>query len=133
MISSLLWEVEALGCTVMSEEDKLKLDNASVLTSVHKERLREHKTKILKFFEQQEQARTLGWLVYPFGEAFERRLGRNSYVYLFQEKNGRYTVWRGTWRDKQSADKEKVVIENVDFEKAFEKANSYVNWFSKGR
>ncbi|MGX1402385.1 hypothetical protein AB7M70_011858 [Bradyrhizobium japonicum] len=131
MISTLLREVEKAGCSVIPENGQLKLENAGVLASVLKEQLRERKVKILERFEQQGQARKLGWIVYPYGEAYEKRIGRNSSVYLFEEENGSWTVWRGTWKDKRSAETEKLVIENVNFEKAFDKANSYASWFLK--
>jgi hypothetical protein len=131
MIPTLLRDVEALGCAITCEEDKLKLDNAAVLTTEDKERLKEHKAKILEMFEQQEKALNHGWTVYPYGECYEKRIGRDSYVYILLEKSGKWTVWRGTWRERQYAEKEKLVIENVDFEKALEKANNYVNWFRK--
>jgi hypothetical protein len=131
MIHSLLREVARLGCEISCEGDKLKLHKPATLAPEHKELLKTNKADILEMFERQKKARALGWLVYPYGEAFERRIGRNSFVYIFQEADGTFTVWRGTWKDKKHAETEKVVIENADFKTAFERANNYLKWFLK--
>jgi hypothetical protein len=131
MIQTILKEIEELGCVVTCEGDKLKLHDPRPLTHEHKVNLKAVKADVLELFEQQEQAKRKGWIVYPFGEAYEKRVGRNSLVYIFLEKNGTYTVWRGTWREKDYPEKEKVVIRGADFATAFERANSYVNWFKK--
>lgn len=131
MIQALLKEVEGLGCAVSQEMDKLKLHDPRLLTDNIKQRLKKYKTEILKLFEQQEKARSKGWLVYPNGAAYEKQVSRNSFVYLFLENDGTYTAWRGTWREKDCPDREKVIIRKVDFETAFQRANKYVEWFAK--
>lgn len=131
MIQSLLQEIEGLGCAVTCEGDKLMLHDPRPLTNEHKFKLRKVKKEVLELFEQQEQARHMGWMIYPYGEVYEKRIGRNSLVCIFLEPNGTYTVWRGTWREKAYPEKEKLVIKGADFNTAFERANSYVNWFAK--
>lgn len=131
MIQALLNEVEALGCAVSREMDNIKLHDPRPLTDKIKQRLRKHKTEILELFERQEKAKAKGWIVYPNGESYEKQVSRNSFVYIFSEPNGSYTVWRGTWREKKSPASEKIIIRKVDFETAFQRANKYIEWFRK--
>ncbi|MDE5414569.1 hypothetical protein [Alkalihalobacterium chitinilyticum] len=131
MIQALLKEVEGLGCEVTREGYMLKLHDPSVLTKVHKSKLKEAKMDILQLIDRQEQARLNGWLVYSYGEAYEMRVGQRNYVYVFAETNGTYTVWRGTFGHEAYPVREKIIIQGVSFEVAFEKATNYVRWVKK--
>lgn len=128
---ALVQEIEGLGCPIELEGDNLKLLDPRVLTEKHKELLKKHKGSILESFSHHERARKKGWLVYPYGESYEKRVGRNSFVYIFSEANGTYTVWRGTWRESAGPETEKIIVSDVDFDTAFDRANDYVDWFSK--
>ncbi|TWI56102.1 hypothetical protein [Halalkalibacter nanhaiisediminis] len=129
MIRALLKEIEGLGCAVTREGDMLKLHDPRLLTNMHRNRLKESKVDILELLEQEVEARRKGWLVYPYREAYEMRVGKNNIVYIFAEANGTYIVWRGTWRHKAYPIKDKTIIQGVSFAVAFEKANNYVRWF----
>lgn len=133
MIQALLREFESLGCAVTAEEGNLKLHDPRFLTIEHKNKIKHVKNKVLELFNQQDRAKRKGWIVYPFGEAYEIKVGRNSTVFMFLERDGNFTVWRGTWRDKDSPEKEKVIVQGVNFDTAFERANKYVDWFRKKR
>jgi hypothetical protein len=131
MIQELLRDIEGLGCAVTVEQGNLKLHDPRPVTEVQKGQLRTYKREVLGLFEQQDLARSSGWLVYSYGGIYEKRIGRNSAVYIIKEEDSTYTVWRGTWKEKETVNTEKVVIAAVDFKEAFEKANNYVNWFFK--
>lgn len=131
MIPFILRKIRELGCEVACEGDKLKLYNPSVLTEEQKDWLKKYKPNILQVFKQQEEAIKQGWITYPFGEAYEKQVSRNSYLFLFREENGTFTAIRGTWREKIGAETEKVIASNVDFKTALEKASNYAGWFRK--
>jgi hypothetical protein len=133
MIQSLLKEIEGMGCAVEVERDKLKLLDPRPITDDIRSQLREHKPEILKMFEREEQAKKQGWIVFPYGEGFEKQVSWNTSVYIFLEEDGTYTVWRATWYEGTSPAKESIIIQKVDFETAFERANNYVQWFQKKR
>ncbi|EMI11237.1 hypothetical protein [Anoxybacillus gonensis] len=131
MIQLLLKEVEGIGCAVEVEGDKLKLLDPRPLTTDMKNQLREHKTEILELFKREELAKKRGWIAFPYGGGYEKQISRNTSVFIFLEDDGTYTVWRATWFEGAAPAKESTIVERVDFETAFERANNYVQWFQK--
>jgi hypothetical protein len=131
MIQSLLKEIEGIGCAVEVEGDKLKLLDPRPLTNDMKSQLREHKPVILEMFEREETVKKQGWIAFPYGEGYEKQISRNTSVFIFLEDDGTYTVWRATWYEGAAPAKESTIVERVDFETAFERANNYVQWFQK--
>lgn len=129
MIHQLLKEVEGLGCVVSSEMKKLKLHDPRPITNEIRELLKKNKSEIIKLLDQQEKARKEGWIVYHYGEVYEKQISLNSFVYLFLEEDGTYTAWRGTWREVTSPYSQKIIIQKVDFETAYKRANNYIEWF----
>lgn len=129
MITAILHEVENAGCIITAAGNKLKLHDPGVLKNELIETLKSHKQAILVNLRQQEVATKNGWIVYPFGEAYEKQVSTNSLVFLFQETDGTFTVWRGTWKGGSFPKTEKVLISNVEFDEAFKRANNYANWF----
>jgi hypothetical protein len=133
MIPLLLKEVEGMGCAVEVERDKLKLLDPRPITDDIRSLLRKYKPEILKMFEREKLAKQHGWLAFPYGEAFEKQVSRDTSVFIFLEDDGTYTVWRATWSDGAAPAKESTIIERVDFETALERANNYVQWFQNNR
>jgi hypothetical protein len=131
MIHALLQEIEGLGCSIEVIGDKLKLDHPTVLAESQKDLLRKHKAIILELFSQQKRAKEKGWFVFRFGEAYEKRVGKNSFVYIFLEPNGTYTAWRGTWRESIAPETERILVSDVKFDTAFDRANDYIEWVGK--
>lgn len=84
-----------------------------------------------KWHMQEEQAKSKGWTVYPNGEAYEKQISHNSFVYLFSEDDRTYTVWRSTWREGSSPASERVIAQKVNFETAILRADQYIKWFLK--
>lgn len=131
MIQALLEQIENLGCALSCEKDMIKLHDPRPITDEIRKQLIKHKSEIIKVLKQQEQASKEGWIVYPFGKAFEKQVSRNSFVYLFLEDDGTYTAWRGTWREEDTPYTQKVIIQRADFQTAFQRAINYVEWFTK--
>ncbi|MCM3724581.1 hypothetical protein M3226_02545 [Neobacillus cucumis] len=131
MITSYLRTAENAGCIITAAGDNLVLHDPSVLKNEHIETLKRYKQAILVNLRRQEEATKNGWIVYSYGEGFEKQVSTNSLVFLFQEKEGSFTVWRGTWRGDSFPKTEKVIIANVEFDEAFKRANNYANWFKE--
>ncbi|KGP59371.1 hypothetical protein NP92_14550 [Anoxybacillus gonensis] len=131
MICSILRQVEQYGSVLSKEGDRLKVENPGALPDLLKQQIRLHKPKLLEYFSLEEQARNSGWLVYPYGECFEKHVALYSYVFIFAEQNDTYTVWRGTWHDNSHPSKEKIIVEMVDLKTALQRAENYVKWFQK--
>jgi hypothetical protein len=131
MICWLLREVRKYGGFLSKEGDKLRLEQFGIIPEPLKEQLRAHKKELLAVLTYEEEARKQNWLVLPDGMGFEKRLSSSSAIYIFREDDGSYTVWRGTWGDQKQPYSEKTIVENVDFKTAFDKANSYVEWFQQ--
>ncbi|MGJ7036672.1 hypothetical protein [Anoxybacillus eryuanensis] len=131
MICSILRQVEQYGSVLSKEGDRLKVENPGALPDLLKQQIRLHKPKLLEYFSLEEQARNSGWLVYPYGECFEKRVALYSYVFIFAAQNDTYTVWRGTWHDSIQPSKERIVAEMVDLKTALQRAENYVKWFQK--
>jgi hypothetical protein len=133
MIAQLIKGIQSFGCDISLEGDKLKLQGAGLLPDPYKNKLKQRRAEVLEFFHQQEEAKKNGWIVHPYGEAYEKQVGRNSMIFIFKELNGKFTVWRGKWTVKSSPDTESLIVSNVDFEKALERANNYVSWIRNRR
>lgn len=126
-----LINAENAGCIITAEGNKLKLHNHSVLNNEQIEVLKRNKQSILENLKQQQEASKNGWIVYPNGVAFEKQVSKNSIVFVFREKDGTFTVWRGTWKNSSLPHTEKIIISKVDFDEALKRGNNYANWFRK--
>lgn len=82
--------------------------------------------------DQDNRMHKAGWLVLSPGEAYEHRFTLGASVFLFKEEKG-WVLWRAYWSPGEPiprSEKELAVLSN--FEQAFQRAQSYVEW-RKGR
>lgn len=77
--------------------------------------------------DQDNIAHKAGWLVLSPGKAYERQLTLNSAVYIFKTGTG-WIVWRAKWSGKPEPTDEKKLATTKTFERAFDRAQSYVEW-----
>lgn len=74
------------------------------------------------------KAKKAGWTILEPNNTYEKALSKSSAVYIFK-RNDRWCVWRGTWiKGEEKPITEKTIIQNVDFEIALRRANSYVKY-----
>lgn len=82
---------------------------------------------ILQAQERDREVRAAGFLVLASGCVYERRTGTSSALYILEDGNGTYTVWRGAWRPGEVKPySEKVLGTGLTFAAALEKAKRYM-------
>lgn len=127
MMTSLLKWACAMNVELWSENGKLKYRcDPAIMTEDFKQELIEKKPMIIARLEEIQAAKAAGWQMFEFGEMY-RKAYKNNELCIFRNDDDTYTVWRGKYKynDQTKPYAENTVLENVPFQRAFERANRY--------
>lgn len=79
-----------------------------------------------------DKAKATGWLTLKEGEAYYKTLAPNREFYIFRDEDGTYMLWWGWWLPKEKKPiKEKTLATGLTFDRAINRANSYIEWWFK--
>jgi hypothetical protein len=127
-------KVEAAGCDLWLENDRLKHDlpSGDLLTEVLA--MQRH---IIRYLQIETQLKKTGWCMLARLKAYEFTLSARHLIYLFREDNDLWTVWRATYgidKDGKTIPQpasEKTTKTNVTFLTAIADAHQYIAWYKK--
>lgn len=127
MTTSLLKWAYAMDIELWVEDGKLKYKAESgVMTEYSKQELIENKETLIARLEEIQSAKVAGWQIFDFGEMY-RKTYKNNELCIFRNDDDTFSVWRGKYKynDQSKPYAESTILENVPFQKAFERANRY--------
>lgn len=130
MITKLMSEAYYRDIELWTENGKLKYRaHADSLTPDFKQQLVEHKQPLIKRISQNRTAKESQWMIFEFGEAYNKRTGERSELFIFRNEDETFAVWRGSWRTGEAKPSyNKTIADRVSFEDALNRANNYMNW-----
>lgn len=130
MITSLLKWAYAMDVELWCESGKLKYRaTEGVLTDEMKQRFVDNKEAIIKRLQQNQAAKAAGWLTFDFGEAYNKRTGERSELFIFRNENETFALWRGSWRAAESKPNyERTIADRISFDEALSRANNSMQW-----
>ncbi|MDP4086010.1 MAG: hypothetical protein Q8934_15510 [Bacillota bacterium] len=130
MINQLLNTMYHLNIQIKEVENKTKLVyEPGVLDEQLKEQIKEHKKEIMQRLQENEVAKSMGFLIYHHGLFYEYRYGLGAFLYIERLSNGFVNAWRENYLSGQDKPfKIKVIAKDASFQKAFKDSNSFINW-----
>jgi hypothetical protein len=130
MITKLLAEAYHYDIELWTESGKLRYRaQTGALTPELKQQLVENKEALIKRLGQNRIATEKEWTVFDHGEAYNKRTGGRSEVFMFRNEDDTFMVWRGSWREGQASPMyEKTIADHVTFDEALKRVENYINW-----
>lgn len=83
--------------------------------------------------QMDKMAKVAGFLTLCSGEIYTCELHRTTHVFIMPVGE-KWSAWRETWKEgKLYSNAQKIIVENVSFESALQKAKSYAQFITKKR
>src|SRR3954471_1505854 len=121
----LIQAVEQVGCEMVPEGENIRVMDIASLPASLKEKIREHKTKILEVLNRDNQARKEGFIIGLPGQVYFLSINKNNILYI-EQLNGNWELWRETYQEGGSRSISiKVIYSGSKFENVILKAKSY--------
>ncbi|WP_028982768.1 hypothetical protein [Sporolactobacillus terrae] len=135
MINNLLNDMYLKNIKVTNQNNQIKLIyKEGSLDDGLRNKIKQYKKALLKRLQQNAAAQQMGFLVYNHGQFYEYRFGKGSYLYVERYSDGSGCAWRENYMFGRTKPYKMIVVaEKVRFERALEKAMSFVQWLSKKR
>ncbi|AMV11721.1 MULTISPECIES: hypothetical protein [Geobacillus] len=132
MLYNIFYRLENLNIQIKVKNNKISLlyKDGSLPMDLKKQ-IQQHKEEIKRRLEENEQARRYGFLIYAYGELYEFRYGKGSYLFIEREGN-KAIVWRGSYiHGDPRPYRIKVLANRVPFHHALAEAVGFIEWLKR--
>lgn len=115
---------------VQNKKTKLIYKNGSISEEI-KNQIKQHKKELLQRIKENEEALSIGFLVYNQGQLYEYRYGAGAYLYIERHSDLLADAWRANYRIGEDKPYKTIVIaKNVKFEQAYMKSKGFIEWIA---